>query len=31
VVDIDDVGRIADILVGYAAPVDDVLASLERG
>lgn len=31
VVDIDDVGRIADILVGYAAPVDEVLASLERG
>ena len=31
VVDLDDVERIADILVRHAAPLDDVLAALERG
>ncbi len=31
VVDIDDVGGIAEILVGRAAPLEVVLASLERG
>jgi molybdopterin-guanine dinucleotide biosynthesis adapter protein len=31
VVDIDDIDRIAEILVGHAAPVHEVLASLERG
>jgi molybdopterin-guanine dinucleotide biosynthesis protein B len=31
VVDIDDVGRVAEILLGHAAQLDDVLASLERG
>jgi molybdopterin-guanine dinucleotide biosynthesis protein B len=30
VVDIDDVDRIAEILVGHAAPLDAVLASLEH-
>jgi molybdopterin-guanine dinucleotide biosynthesis protein B len=31
VIDIDDVDRIAEILVAHAVPLDDVLNSLERG
>jgi molybdopterin-guanine dinucleotide biosynthesis protein B len=31
VVDIDDVDRVAELLVAHAAPLDDVLARLDRG
>jgi hypothetical protein len=31
VVDIDDIDRIAEILVGHSAPVHEVLARLELG